>query len=226
MEEIKTAGLDGEQVFAREYGNNEARWRSFSDALPPVGKPVTCKDKKGIMSVYLSEIPTYWETLRKTWDLEYWLEQSEEAEEQAPEAEDFETLTEETAKEANEQLEKIISERSEHAKNHKVDADKYNAAVSEFEFNRICIDIMTLHQKKNHDYGNAFGDTYQDFAKRNQAMADGYAVGLLCNKVGRIKSLVSSEAQVKNESIEDSLIDLASYAIMTLVERRRKESEE
>ncbi len=89
-------------------------------------------------------------------------------------------------------------------------------------FAEICKEITLLHERKNHDYGNAFGDTYQGFAQSNQQkMADGYAVGLLCNKVNRVKTLLSSEAWVKDESVEDSLLDLASYAIMTLAEHRK-----
>lgn len=90
-------------------------------------------------------------------------------------------------------------------------------------FAAVCSELTALHTRKNHDYGNAFGDTYQEFRTNDQQkMADGYAIGLLCNKVNRVKKLVQDTAWVKNESIEDSLLDLASYAIMTLVERRRK----
>ncbi len=89
-------------------------------------------------------------------------------------------------------------------------------------FAQVCSELTQLHTRKNHDYGNAFGDTYQSFVEqKQQKMADGYAIGLLCNKVNRVKTLLTDDAWVKGESVEDSLLDLASYAIMTLIERRK-----
>ena len=38
----------------------------------------------------------------------------------------------------------------------------------------------------------------------------------LSDKLNRFKSLIKSEAQVKDESIEDTLLDMAAYAIMTV----------
>lgn len=89
-------------------------------------------------------------------------------------------------------------------------------------FEGIAKEMVELHERKNHDYGNAFGQTYQEFAEISQVMANGYALGSLKNKVNRLLTLMSgAEAKVENESIEDSLIDLASYAIMTLEEMRK-----
>lgn len=97
-----------------------------------------------------------------------------------------------------------------------------NLPSSEDLFHMICDEIVALHNAKNHDYGNAFGDTYLKFVSEGeQKMADGYALGLLYNKISRVSALLSSEAMVKNESLEDSLLDLAAYSIMTLAERRR-----
>lgn len=88
-------------------------------------------------------------------------------------------------------------------------------------FEGVAGSMVSLHEKKNHDYGNAFGDTYQELAKKSPLMANGYALGSLKNKMGRLTTLMSGEpAKVENESIEDSLIDLASYSLMILVEMR------
>ena len=45
----------------------------------------------------------------------------------------------------------------------------------------------------------------------------------LQDKLNRLKTLIRNEARVKDESIEDTLLDLANYAIMEVVERRYKE---
>ena len=37
-------------------------------------------------------------------------------------------------------------------------------------------------------------------------------------KLKRVKSLMSDEAKVKDESMRDSLLDLANYAILTIME--------
>lgn len=89
-------------------------------------------------------------------------------------------------------------------------------------FDEVLNEISALHSKKNSDYGNAYGNTIQEFAKVDEShkMANGYALGSIKNKVNRLTTLMSGQKAQVDESIEDSLIDLASYAIMTLVELR------
>ena len=89
-------------------------------------------------------------------------------------------------------------------------------------FDDILKEISILHAKKNADYGNAYGNTLREFAEVDEShkMANGYALGSLKNKVNRLQTLMSGQEAQVDESIEDSLIDLASYAIMTLVELR------
>jgi len=91
----------------------------------------------------------------------------------------------------------------------------------EQEFANVCAELTALHTKKNHDYGNSFGNTSDKLAKKKPEYAVGYQLGMLSVKVDRILQLSAESAWVKDESIEDSLKDLASYAIMTLVERRK-----
>ena len=76
----------------------------------------------------------------------------------------------------------------------------------------ICQKLNQVYKAKNHDYGDSFGDTY----KRLGIIS---AVTRLSDKMNRLMSLaVSHEAQVKDEKIEDTLLDMANYAIMTLIE--------
>lgn len=82
-------------------------------------------------------------------------------------------------------------------------------------FARIIDDMYNLYVKKNQNYGNSFTKLYQDL---------GPIAGLvpLHNKLDRLTNLVKGG---KNdfESIEDTLVDLANYAIMNLVEMKRDE---
>ena len=82
-------------------------------------------------------------------------------------------------------------------------------------FANIVKEMVELYAKKNHDYGNAFGEIIKEVGLP-------YGVGKLKEKLKRVESLINSKAEV-NESIEDSLIDLACYSIMTLSYLRNKE---
>ena len=76
----------------------------------------------------------------------------------------------------------------------------------------ICKEINELYAKKNHDYGDSF---HQTFVEEGMAMAR----IRLGDKFNRFKTLSrNSEQQVNDESIRDTLIDLANYAIMTVLE--------
>lgn len=87
------------------------------------------------------------------------------------------------------------------------------------EFRDIQARMTDTFRRKNHDYGNAFHDV---FRKRGWA----YALGLMENKINRIDVLSQKDAMVENESIKDSLLDLANYAILTLMEVQQTESVE
>ena len=93
-------------------------------------------------------------------------------------------------------------------------------------FEELAKEMVALHERKNADYGNAdygnaFGNTYQEFAQKSKEMANGYALGSIKNKVNRLVTLMSGHEAKVDESIEDSLIDLASYSLMTLAEIRK-----
>ena len=76
----------------------------------------------------------------------------------------------------------------------------------------ICQKLNQIYKAKNHDYGDSFGDTYKKLGIIS-------AVTRLSDKMNRLMSLaVSHDTQVKDEKIEDTLLDMANYAIMTLIE--------
>lgn len=75
-------------------------------------------------------------------------------------------------------------------------------------FERVCADMVQLYAKKNHDYGNSF-----EKGMNNIGMA--YGIGRLYDKMNRIITLSKVKAEVNDESIQDTLLDLACYAVMT-----------
>ena len=82
----------------------------------------------------------------------------------------------------------------------------------------LCDEINNLYAKKNHDYGDSFHQTY---------LEEGMAMPRirLSDKLNRFKSLSRKlgEQAVKDESIRDTLIDLANYALMTILEMEEEE---
>lgn len=82
------------------------------------------------------------------------------------------------------------------------------------EHEKICKELNEIYAKKNADYGNSFGDTFQKLGLIS-------AITRISDKYNRICNLAtknSNEAKVKDETIEDTLKDLANYCIMTLIE--------
>lgn len=81
----------------------------------------------------------------------------------------------------------------------------------------ICNKLNQIYQKKNEDYGDSF----------SKSMAE-YGMAMPCirleDKLNRLKSLTvhNKQRQVNDESIEDTLLDLANYAIMTVMELKNK----
>lgn len=73
----------------------------------------------------------------------------------------------------------------------------------------ILNEIKQLHNRKNADYGDSFDKTLDEFGLVASATR-------MSDKFNRFKSLIKNPAQVSDEKIEDTLIDLASYAIMTI----------
>ena len=74
---------------------------------------------------------------------------------------------------------------------------------------------VELYSRKNHDYGNSF-----DKGMDNIGIV--YGVGRIYDKMNRLITLTKKEAQVKDESIDDTLRDLACYSMMMLAYRKRQ----
>lgn len=76
---------------------------------------------------------------------------------------------------------------------------------------QICELMNKLYEKKNHDYGDSF---HLSFMEEGMAMPR----IRLGDKFNRFKTLSRGEQMVNGESIIDTLIDLANYSIMTIME--------
>lgn len=88
--------------------------------------------------------------------------------------------------------------------------DSYNRG----EIHRdVCESLNALFIRKNRDYGNSY-------AKQRIANPSSLLVRLF-DKYSRLDSILNSgHIEVTDESVEDTLRDLANYCIMEIVERR------
>ena len=85
-------------------------------------------------------------------------------------------------------------------------------------FASIVKEMTTLYAKKNHDYGNSFDEGCDK-------IGTGYPLGRLLDKMNRLIACMGKEDKMQvNESIEDTLTDLACYSVMTLSYLRRKKN--
>lgn len=93
------------------------------------------------------------------------------------------------------------------------------ARLGEFEDEKECIhwticrDLHDTYKAKNADYGDSFAQVRCKYPN---------AILIRLNdKLNRLETLMNgAEQHVNDESIEDTLLDLANYCIMELVERR------
>ena len=83
-------------------------------------------------------------------------------------------------------------------------------------FTSIVKEMTELYAKKNHDYGNSFDEGCDK-------IGTGYPLGRLLDKMNRLIACMGKEDKMQiNESIEDTLKDLACYSVMTLSYLKRK----
>ena len=76
----------------------------------------------------------------------------------------------------------------------------------------ICKELNELYERKNRDYGDSY---HLSYLEEGMAMAR----VRLTDKLNRFKMLSKTGEQlVHDESIRDTLIDLANYSIMTIME--------
>ena len=81
-----------------------------------------------------------------------------------------------------------------------------------------CDGIKNLLIRKNHDYGNSFSKQFEKYGLLSGIIR-------LDDKMSRLDSLIQNKALV-NESIEDTVADIAGYAILLLIELRKKQEGE
>ena len=108
-----------------------------------------------------------------------------------------------------EEMKKYIDEQCNKNVSHNGDYYRYSNILKRMD---------DTHTRKNNDYGDA---AYQGYKK----YGDYYFMVQLHNKFSRLESLTigNKTQQVKEESIDDTLLDMANYAVMYLESRHRND---
>ena len=91
------------------------------------------------------------------------------------------------------------------------------------EFHRDCCQrMMDITRRKNHDYsgGDKSTDPFMNFTAVERmgicSTEQGFLTRMM-DKMARISTLsTGTQAQVRDESVEDTLLDLANYSILLL----------
>ena len=110
----------------------------------------------------------------------------------------------------NQHLKEVYPKEGEPVAYHnKEDADR---------FKEITDKMFETFKAKNHDYGSSFSNLFKECGMT-------YAYGHMAEKLERVKSLMKDEAKVNGEGMKDSLLDLANYAILTVMEIDKNEKE-
>ena len=75
--------------------------------------------------------------------------------------------------------------------------------------------MKNIYEIKNKNYGNSFSEQFKEYGLTSVCIR-------LDDKIRRLKSLnkqmISGNVDVDDESVRDTLVDLANYAILTVIE--------
>ena len=87
-----------------------------------------------------------------------------------------------------------------------------NANVNVVKFNQLAMDMCQLYENKNNDYGDSFNISCTKYGPIA-------ALTRMSDKFNRIETLIlkRQEQKVEDEKLEDTLVDLANYAMMTVL---------
>lgn len=94
-----------------------------------------------------------------------------------------------------------------------LDPDIQKTANKTYLHKQICEFIHETYKSKNADYGDSFSDMFAEYGIIT-------ALARIGDKYNRIKNIYKKEnrIRVKDESVKDTLLDMANYCIMTVME--------
>ena len=82
-------------------------------------------------------------------------------------------------------------------------------------FRDICKLMADTYEKKNAAYGDSFSKSYEKYGKYA-------AIVRMSDKWNRLENLALNNIDDNGESIKDTLLDLACYSVMYLIELEKQ----
>ena len=84
----------------------------------------------------------------------------------------------------------------------------------------LCNQLNSIYEQKNKAYGNSFGETFDKLGLIS-------CVTRISDKYNRLVNLATHpDIDEGDEAIEDTLLDMANYCLMTYMELKNKEKKE
>lgn len=83
----------------------------------------------------------------------------------------------------------------------------------------FCDYLNNLYIEKNHDYGDSVHDTFIKYGLTSFLVR-------MEDKLNRARILNQKDAKVNDEKITDTLLDLANYAIISVIELEKAKEQE
>ena len=83
----------------------------------------------------------------------------------------------------------------------------------------LCNQLNSIYEQKNNAYGNSFGETFEKLGIIS-------AITRISDKYSRLVNLATHpEINKGDEAIEDTLLDMANYCLMTYMELQKNNGE-
>lgn len=99
--------------------------------------------------------------------------------------------------------------------------DKNKESDSLKTFRELCDKMCDVYEKKNNDYGSSAHKTFDEFGHISFIVR-------ISDKFNRYKSLTIGHKNncVEDEKIEDTLLDMASYCLMAVIETKTESNKQ
>lgn len=132
------------------------------------------------------------------------------------------TLLEEATRQGRE-LEEVIRDSGEQKRNMSpFDYSGSKFTDDELRFRDITEKMRATFLKKNHDYGNSFHETWDEFGDKGIITA----LTQISHKYHRLMNIGLGTKPLVDESIDDTLLDMANYCILTIMELEKARNNE
>ena len=134
----------------------------------------------------------------------------------------FRTLLEESSRKSRELDEAIRENREQQRNMSPFDYSGPKFTDDELRFRNITEKMRETFLKKNHDYVNSFNETWDEFGDKGIITA----LKQISHKYHRLMNIGLGTKPLVDESIDDTLLDMANYCILTIMELEKARNNE